>query len=79
MRIPSVHSTPTGRLIKNTQRQVKLSVSQPPSAGPMIGPSMVPMPQIAIAWPCRSGGLLRSSTDCDKGTNAAPHMPCRTR
>ena len=23
----------------------------------MIGPSIVPMPQIAIAWPCRSGGF----------------------
>ena len=28
---------PTGRLMKNTQRQLKFSVSQPPSVGPMIG------------------------------------------
>ena len=44
---------PTGRLMKNTQRQLKLSVSQPPSVGPMIGPTMMPAPQIAMAWPWR--------------------------
>ena len=28
-------------------------------------------PHTAIAWPCRSGGLMRSSTACDNGINAA--------
>jgi hypothetical protein len=36
-----------------------------------------PVLQIAIAWPCRSGGLMRSSTACDKGINAAPATEIR--
>src|SRR5260370_30947873 len=38
-----------------------------------------PAAQTAIAWPCRSGGLIWTSTDCDNGTNAAPQIPCSTR
>ena len=53
---PSTVRMPKGRLTKNTQRQEKLSVSQPPSVGPMIGPSMTPMPQMAMAWPRCSNG-----------------------
>ncbi|MNR53894.1 hypothetical protein D3C85_1739820 [compost metagenome] len=30
---------PTGRLMRNTQCQLATSTSQPPSAGPMSGPS----------------------------------------
>ena len=40
---------------------------------------MMPAPQIAIAWPCRSRGLMSRSTDCDSGTSAAPKTPCRMR
>ena len=70
---------PTGRLMKNTQRQLKLSVSQPPSVGPMIGPTMMPAPHSAIAEPWRSLGLMSSRKVCDSGTIAAPNRPCSTR
>ena len=46
------------------------------SIGPKIGPSMTPVPHNATAWPCCSGGLIRSGTDCDSGTSPAPpHTP----
>ena len=35
---------PTGKLTRNTQRQLNVSVSQPPSVGPMIGATMIPAP-----------------------------------
>ncbi len=70
---------PTGRLMRKTQRQSKLSVSQPPSVGPMIGPTMIPAPHIAIACPCRSRGLMSRRKVCDKGTMAAPKTPCNRR
>ncbi len=70
---------PTGRLMKNTQRQSSVSVSQPPSVGPMIGPTMMPAPHIAIAEPCRSFGLMSSRKVCDSGTIAAPNRPCSRR
>src|SRR3984885_9458809 len=52
---PAVVRMPNGRLTKNTQRHEYESVSQPPSVGPMIGPSITPMPQIAIAEPRLAG------------------------
>ena len=53
---PANARMPIGRLMKNTQRQEKLSVSQPPSTGPRIGPRIAPAPQIAITWPTWLGG-----------------------
>ena len=40
---------------------------------------MMPAPQIAIAWPTFSRGLMSSSTACDSGTSAAPNTPCSRR
>ena len=77
--MPYRAKAPTGTLMKNTQRQSKFSVSQPPSIGPRIGPTMMPAPQIAMAWPTRAGGLMSSSTACDRGTSAAPKTPCSRR
>ena len=76
---PNVVSTPNGRLTKNTQRHEYESVSQPPSVGPMIGPSITPMPQIAIAEPRLAGGKMSSITAWLKGTSAAPNTPCNKR
>ena len=45
----------------------------------MIGPTMMPAPQIAIARPCSSLLLILSSTVCDSGTSDAPNMPCSVR
>jgi hypothetical protein len=72
-------STPTGRLMKKTQRQEKLSVSQPPSSGPKIGPRIAPAPQMAITWPTWLGGKMSRTTACDSGISAAPKMPCSNR
>ena len=51
---------PNGRLMKNTQRQSKLSVSQPPMTGPRMGPTMMPTPHQAIALPCCDCGQTSS-------------------
>ena len=76
---PAKARTPIGRLMKNTQRQLRLSVSQPPRAGPSMGPSTAPAPQTAMAWPCFSGGLMSSRTAWDNGISAAPNTPCNRR
>ena len=41
----------------------------------MIGPRIVPMPNTAIAWPWRSGGLICSRVACDSGISPAPPKP----
>ncbi len=76
---PAVVRMPNGRLTKNTQRHEYELVSQPPSVGPMIGPSMTPMPQIAIAEPRLAGGKMSSITAWLNGTSAAPNTPCNSR
>jgi hypothetical protein len=40
---------------------------------------MTAMPQAAMAEPCRSGGLMLSSTVWESGTSAAPKTPCSQR
>ena len=45
----------------------------------MIGPSMTPMPQIAMADPRLAGGKMSSITAWESGTSAAPNTPCSTR
>src|SRR6202795_317262 len=40
---------------------------------------MTPTPQIAMAEPCFSFGLISSKTSCDRGTSAAPNTPCNSR
>src|ERR1700716_2173308 len=37
------------------------------------------MPQIAMAEPCFSFGLISIKTTWDKGTRAAPNTPCNSR
>ena len=49
---------PTGMLIRKIQCQLMLSVSQPPSTGPIMGAKITPMPKRPIAWPRFSGGKL---------------------
>ena len=41
----------------------------------MIGPTMMPAPQIAMARPCSSRVLMFRSTVWESGTSAAPQMP----
>ena len=70
---------PTGRLTRNTARQLKVSVSQPPSVGPMMGPNMMPAPKIAMAWPSFSRGLMSIIVAWASGTSMAPQTPWMTR
>jgi len=78
-RIISAASEPTGMFTRNTQRQSKLSVSQPPSTGPRIGPIITPPPNSAIARACRLGGLISNNVAWDSGTRKAPLMPWMMR
>src|SRR5487761_2031661 len=45
----------------------------------MMGATITPMLQIAIALPRCSPGKTCSMMDCDNGTSAAPNTPCRKR
>ena len=45
----------------------------------MIGPRIVPMPNTAIAYPWRSGGLICNRVACDSGISPAPATPCNAR
>ncbi len=72
-------SAPTGRFTRNTARQSNVSVSQPPRVGPMIGPTMMPAPKMAMAWPSFSRGLMSIIVAWASGASTAPQMPCATR
>ena len=52
---------------------------KPPTVGPMMGPSRMPMPQMAIALPRSSAENMSTITACDSGTTLAPNAPCRRR
>ena len=56
-----------------------VSVMNPPSVGPTIGPKMTPTPNSAIALPCSCRGNDSSRIACDIGTMAPPARPCSTR
>ncbi|MNR48792.1 hypothetical protein D3C85_1680780 [compost metagenome] len=49
--MPIKASKPIGKLMKNTQRQLRCSVSQPPSIGPSTGPTITDTPNKATAEP----------------------------
>ncbi len=44
-----------------------------------MGPSITPMPQIAMMFPRFCGGYMSSITACDRGPSAAPNAPCSRR
>src|ERR1700736_3271509 len=70
---------PTGILMKKIQRQVKLSVIQPPSVGPMAGAVTTAMPYTANAMPRLAGGKVSARMACSLGCKPPPPAPCRTR
>ena len=76
---PPKQTTPSGRLIRNTQRQLKFSVSQPPRIGPIIGPTITLAPNSAIARGCSEGRLILKMMLCPSGPSEAPPIPCKTR
>ena len=72
-------SIPTGMLMKKIQCQLKLSVIQPPSVGPMAGATTTAMPYMAKACPRFSMGNESARIACSDGCNPPPPAPCRTR
>src|SRR5476649_567499 len=70
---------PTGTLMKKIQRQVVLSLIQPPRIGPQIGATSVVIDQIASARPRRNGGKIDSSSACEPGIIGPETAPCRMR
>ena len=70
---------PTGTLIRKIQCQDAVSTSQPPSVGPMSGPTkpgMVTKPMACKNW---SRGNVRSTTKRPTGSSKAPPKPWSTR
>src|SRR5579884_2890562 len=51
----------------------------PPSVGPIVGPTMTPMPNIAWPMPISCGGNDSKSVACDVESSAPPPSPCNTR
>src|SRR5579884_1222610 len=72
-------SKPTGRLIKKIQCQLKLSVIQPPSVGPIAGATTTAMPYIENAIPRFSMGNVSARIACSDGCKPPPPHPCSTR
>ena len=70
---------PIGRLMKKIQRHEAASTSQPPRIGPMIGPSSIGTPMIAITRPTRCGPAARVRIVMPSGMIMPPPKPCRTR
>jgi hypothetical protein len=70
---------PIGTLIKNTQRQVKLSVIQPPSVGPSTGATTVATTVTANALLRCSGLNVSRMMACWFGCKPPPKSPCRMR
>ena len=70
---------PTGRLMKNTQRQLKVSVSQPPKRRADDRPDHDAGAPDRHRLAVLSFGLMSSRTVCDSGTIAAPNTPCSRR
>lgn len=70
---------PTGTLMKNTQRQEKLSVMNPPSVGPMAGARTTAIPYVANAIPRFCGGNVSARIACSLGARPPPPIPCKTR
>ena len=57
--------------------QDQVSVSQPPSAGPIIGAITTPSPNTAIAAALFSFGNISKMIACDIGIIPPPPIPCR--
>ena len=68
-----------GTFTKKIHCHESVSVSQPPSVGPMAGPSVAPTPKSADAIAKSCGGNASSKIVKATGRIAPPPMPCRMR
>src|SRR5215472_2270177 len=65
--------------MKKIQRQVVLSLIQPPRIGPQIGATSVVIDQIASASPRLVGLKIEISSACEPGIIGPETAPCTTR
>src|SRR6202161_4727920 len=72
-------SSPTGTLMRNTQRQLKLSVIQPPMVGPSTGATTVAIADTANALLRCEGSNVSRMIDCWTGCSPPPNNPCKMR
>jgi len=77
--VSNSESSPTGRLMKKIQCQLKLSVIQPPRVGPIAGATTTAIPYSAKAWPRLLTGNVSARMACSLGASPPPPTPCRTR
>src|SRR5258706_1981554 len=70
---------PGTRLMKNSQRQLKLSVIQPPTVGPSVGASVAVTPSTAGTMARRLPVNSANPVAKTVGTIAPPTNPCTAR
>ncbi len=70
---------PNGMLMKKIQRQFRLSVSQPPSAGPIAGPVITPRPKTALTAACSAAEKFSKRIAWAFASRPPPARPWRTR
>ncbi len=70
---------PGGRLTKNSQRQEKLSVIQPPTVGPRVGASEAMAPMVAAAMTFFLPGKKAKAVVNTVGIIEPPRKPCNAR
>ena len=70
---------PTGTLTRKIQCQLTYSTIQPPSVGPISGPTRPGMATKLMALRNCSRGKARSTASRPTGMSSAPPMPCSTR
>ena len=68
-----------GRLTRNTEPQLKCSISQPPATGPIAMPRPATAAQIPIAFGRSSAGKTFVRIDRVEGMMSAPPIPMRAR
>ena len=66
---------PIGMLMKKMSGHDALSTIQPPSTGPIAGPTIAPRPKIAIPLARFSGGYDSNKIACAVGCSAPPPKP----
>ena len=65
--------------MKKISRHDALSISAPPTIGPIAGASSIGTPTIAITRPIRSCPAARARIVMPTGITSPPPRPCRTR
>jgi hypothetical protein len=78
-RIRPAVSAPIGRLTRNSQRQLKSSVSTPPTKGPTAAPQAPTAEQMPKAMPRSAGGKLLATIESGPAENSATPTPCTHR